>query len=164
MRLAAVMIAEKFGWLNLIEGKVVAIYLDPFSYIQRILNDLPHLKSQVREATENISRANSKISPATVGQTATVIEQAVSIAKTATEEEVRQMAEQSVERAHLVFKMAYNTLRLTEKGLDAAKKTEDGILGLKDEVLQIGQTILALDKQAMEIVEIIATVDDIAER
>ena len=79
-------------------------------------------------------------------------------------EEVRQTAEQSVERAQLVSEMASKTLKLAENGLDAVKKTEDGMLGLKDQVRLIAETILNLSEQTLQIGEIIATVNDIADQ
>jgi methyl-accepting chemotaxis protein len=132
------------------------------AFAQMLVN-LRQLTRQMQEATDNLSRANSNISAATAEQAATVTEQASSVAETtATVEEVRQTAEQSVERAQLVSEMASNTLRLAENGLEAVKKTEDGMLGLKDQVRHIAETILTLSEQTLQIGEIIATVDDIA--
>jgi methyl-accepting chemotaxis protein len=131
----------------------------------RMLVNLRQLTSQMQEATENISRANSNISAATAEQAATVTEQAASVTETSsTVEEVRQTAEQSVGRAQLVSEMASNTLKLAEAGLDTVKKTENGMLGLKDQVRLIAETILNLSEQTLQIGEIIATVNDIADQ
>jgi methyl-accepting chemotaxis protein len=133
--------------------------------LAKMVANLRQLISQMQEATENISRANSNISSATAEQAATVTEQAASIAETSTTvEEVRQTAEQSVSRAQLVSEMASNTLKLTEAGLDTVKKTENGMLGLKDQVRHIAETILNLSEQTLQIGEIIATVNDIADQ
>ena len=131
----------------------------------QMLNHLRQLASQMQEATDNLSKTNSNISAATAEQAATVTEQAASVTETATAvEEVRQTAKQSVERAQLVSEMASNTLKLTENGLDAAKRTEAGILSLKDQVRHIAETILNLSEQTLQIGEIIASVNDIADQ
>jgi methyl-accepting chemotaxis protein len=131
----------------------------------QMLNHLRQLASQIQEATDNLSKANSNICAATAEQAATVSSQAASVAETsATVEEVRQTAKQSVERAQLVSKMASNTLKLAENGLDAAKRTEAGILSLKDQVRHIAETILNLSEQTLQIGQIIATVNDIADQ
>jgi methyl-accepting chemotaxis protein len=133
--------------------------------VSQMLANLRHLIGQMQEATDNISKANSNISAATAEQAATVTEQAASVAETtAAVEEVRQTSEQSVERAQLVSEMASNTLKLAENGLDAVKRTEKGMLGLKDQVHHIAETILSLSEQTLQIGEIIATVNDIADQ
>jgi methyl-accepting chemotaxis protein len=133
--------------------------------VAQMLVNLRQLTSQIQGATENISRANSNISAATAEQAATVTEQAASVAETTTTvEEVHQTAGQSVGRAQLVSEIASQTLKLAESGLDTVKKTEDGMLGLKDQVRHIAETILNLSEQTLQIGEIIATVNDIADQ
>jgi len=133
--------------------------------LAQMLTNLRQLIGQMQEATDNISKANSNISAATAEQAATVTEQATSVAETsAAVEEVRQTAQQSVQRVQLVSQMASDTLKLAEGGLDAAKKTEAGISGLKDQVRLIAETILNLSEQTLQIGEIIATVNDIADQ
>jgi len=133
--------------------------------LAKMLANLRQLIGQMQEATDNISNANSNISAATSEQAASVAEQAASVAETtATAEEVRQTAQQSVERVQLVSEMASNTLKLTENGLEASKKTEEGMLALKDQVNHIAETILSLSEQTLQIGEIIATVNDIADQ
>jgi methyl-accepting chemotaxis protein len=131
----------------------------------QMLAILKELISQMQEATDNISHANNNISSATAQQAATVTEQVASVAETSsTVEEVRQTAQQSVERVQLVSEMASNTLKLAENGLDAVKRTEEGMLSLKDQVRHIAETILSLSEQTLQIGEIIATVNDIADQ
>jgi methyl-accepting chemotaxis protein len=131
----------------------------------QMLAILRELTGQMQEATDNINRANNNISSATAEQAATVSEQVASVAETSsTVEEVRQTAQQSVERVQLVSEMATNTFKLAENGLDAVKKTEEGMLSLKDQVRHIAETILSLSEQTLQIGEIIATVNDIADQ
>ncbi len=133
------------------------------SLYSRMLNQIRHLVVRTQETMDNIGKANRTISRATSEQAAIANEQAGSVAETTTTlEEVRQTAEQSVARVKLVSEMAFNTLQLTRNGLDAAKKTEDGILALKDQVRHIAETILSLSEQTLQIGEIIAMVNDIA--
>jgi methyl-accepting chemotaxis protein len=133
--------------------------------LSKMVNNLRQLIYQMQEATDNISKANNNISVATAQQAASVAEQAASVAETtATTEEIRQTAQQSAERAQLVSEMASNTLSLTENGLEAVKRTEDGMLGLKEQVRHIAETILSLSEQTLQIGEIIATVNDIADQ
>ena len=133
--------------------------------LAKMVNNLRQLIHQMQEATENLTRGNNNICAATSEQAASVAEQAASVAETtATVEEVRQTAQQSAERAQLVSEMASNTLKLTENGLHAVKRTEDGMLGLKDQVNHIAETILSLSEQTLQIGEIIATVNDVADQ
>jgi methyl-accepting chemotaxis protein len=133
-------------------------------FAQMVAN-LHQLTSQMQEATDNINKATSNIAVATTEQAASVTEQAASVTETATTvEEVRQTAKQSVEHAQLVSEMASNTLKLAENGLNAAKRTEAGILSLKDQVRHIAETILNLSEQTLQIGEIIASVNDIADQ
>jgi methyl-accepting chemotaxis protein len=131
----------------------------------KMLTNLRQLVGQMQEATDNLIRGNSNISAATTEQAASVTEQAASVAETtAAVEEVRQTAQQSVERAQLVSEMASTTLKLAENGLDAIKRTEEGMADLKDQVHHIAETILSLSEQTQQIGEIIATVNDIADQ
>jgi len=133
--------------------------------LAQMMSNLRQLIRQMQKATDSLSKGNSDISAATAEQAASVAEQAASVAETtATVEEVRQTAQQSVERVQLVSEMASNTLKLAENGLDASKKTEEGMLGLKDQVNHIAETILSLSEQTLQIGEIIATVNDIADQ
>jgi len=137
----------------------------PGNAFAEMLVNLRQLIGQIQEATDNISKANNNISAATAEQAATVTEQVASVAETSsTVEEVRQTAQQSAERAQLVSKMASNTLKLAEIALDVVKKSEEGILSLKDQVRHIAETILSLSEQTLQIGEIIATVNDIADQ
>ena len=127
--------------------------------------NLRQLAHQMRQATENINTATLNISSATSQQAATVTEQAASVAETtATVEEVRQTADQSSERAQTVSEMAANTLGVTERGLQALQKNEEGMFNLKEQVRNIAETILALSEQTQQIGEIIASVNDISDQ
>ena len=131
--------------------------------LTKMVNSLRGLIRQMQEATDNLNKGNSDISAATAEQAATVTAQVASVVETTTTvEEVRQTAQQSVERAQLVSEMASNTLKLTEDGLDAVKRAENGMSDLKDQVRHIAETILSLSEQTLQIGEIIATVNDIA--
>jgi methyl-accepting chemotaxis protein len=126
---------------------------------------LRRITARLREATSNITTATSQISAATSQHTATASEQAAAVAETTSSvEEVRQTAEQSAERAQAVSDMAASSLALADQGIQAIRKTEDGMLGLKEQVRTIAETILALSEQTQQIGEIIATVNDIADQ
>lgn len=126
---------------------------------------LRRIAARLREATSNITTATSQISAATSQHTATASEQAAAVAETTSSvEEVRQTAEQSAERAQAVSDMAASSLALADQGIQAIRKTEDGMLGLKEQVRTIAETILALSEQTQQIGEIIATVNDIADQ
>ena len=134
------------------------------AFAQMLVN-LRQLTNQMHQATENINHATLNISSSTSEQAATVTEQAASVAETtATVEEVRQTAEQSAERAMVVSEMAANTMGVAENGLKAVKKSEEGMLSLKEQVRNIAETILALSEQTQQIGEIIASVNDISDQ
>jgi methyl-accepting chemotaxis protein len=131
----------------------------------RMFLNLRQLAHQMQQATENINTSTLNISSATSQQAATVTEQAASVAETtATVEEVRQTADQSSERAQAVSEMAVNALGVTERGLQAVLKNEEGMFNLKEQVRNIAETILALSEQTQQIGEIIASVNDISDQ
>ena len=131
----------------------------------QMISSLRQLARQIRQATTNITSATAEISAAVSEQAATSTEQAAAVAETtSTIEEVRQTAEQSADRAQAVSEMANTSLTHAERGLQAVKKTEDGMFSLKDQVRYIAETILALSEQTQQIGEIITTVNDIADQ
>lgn len=131
----------------------------------QMVENLRQLAHQMRQATDNIKDSTVNLSSATSQQAATVNEQAASVAETtATVEEVRQTSDQSSERAQIVSEMAANTLAMTENGLKAVQKSEEGMFSLKEQVRNIAETILALSEQTQQIGEIITSVNDISDQ
>lgn len=134
------------------------------AFAQMIVS-LQQLTGRTLEVTASVSSATREISAVTSQQAATTVQQAAAVNETtSTIEEVRRTAEQSAERAQRVSEMAGTSLTLADGGLQAVKNTEEGMIGLKDQVRQIAETILALSEQTQQIGEIIATVNDIADQ
>ncbi|HRD48824.1 MAG: methyl-accepting chemotaxis protein [Candidatus Competibacter sp.] len=131
----------------------------------QMIASLQQLTGRTLEVTASVSSATREISAVTSQQAATTVQQAAAVNETtSTIEEVRRTAEQSAERAQRVSEMAGTSLTLADGGLQAVKNTEEGMIGLKDQVRQIAETILALSEQTQQIGEIIATVNDIADQ
>ncbi|MBK8535279.1 MAG: methyl-accepting chemotaxis protein [Candidatus Competibacteraceae bacterium] len=131
----------------------------------QMIASLQQLTGRTLEVTTSVSSATREISAVASQQAATTAQQAAAVNETtSTIEEVRRTAEQSAERAQMVSEMAGASLTLADGGLQAVKNTEDGMIGLKDQVRQIAETILALSEQTQQIGEIIASVNDIADQ
>lgn len=112
-----------------------------------------------------ISSATAEILAGTTQQASGAQEQAAAISETATTvDEVLQTSDQAAQRAKVV---AESSQRSAESGKAGRKAVEDSIavMGMvKEQTESIAESILALAEQSQAIGEIIATVNDIAER
>lgn len=120
---------------------------------------------RIRSGASDLAVATAEISATVSEQAATSSEQAAAVAETtATVEEVRQTAAQSAERTQQVAEMSASSLRLAQEGMQTVEAVAQGMLGLKDQVRIIAETILALSEQTQQISEIINAVNDIADQ
>lgn len=120
---------------------------------------------RMRSAASDLAAATAEISATVSEQAATSSEQAAAVAETtATIEEVRQTAAQAAERTQQVAEMSASSLKLAQEGTQTIEAAAQGMLGLKDQVRIIAETILALSEQTQQIGEIINAVNDIADQ
>jgi methyl-accepting chemotaxis protein len=112
-----------------------------------------------------ISSATAEILAGTTQQASGAREQAAAVSETATTvDEVLQTSDQAAQRAKVV---AESSQRSAESGKAGRKAVEDSIAVMgtvKEQTESIAESILALAEQSQAIGEIIATVNDIAER
>jgi len=121
------------------------------------------LLDTTRQTVHELSSAAAEILAATTQQASGANEQSAAISQTTTTvEEVKVIAEQSVERTQEVVDVSQRSVRVSRSGQDAVGHTIVGMAQIKERVESIAENILALSEQTQQIGEIIATVNDIA--
>ena len=133
--------------------------------VQEQRDNLEKVFAQITEVAKNLAAATADILATTNQQAATSSQQAAAVNETSTTvDKVRQTSEQARERAEQVSEMARESATNADKGLQAVTDTVDGMDGIKEQVGNIAETILALSEQTQQIGDIISTVNDIADQ
>ena len=140
-----------------------------FDVLKNNLNDLSaNLKSMLdnfRETTDSLNTAAAEILATTAQHASVISEQAASVSQTtSTVEQARHTSKDSADRADQVSKMAQESSGLAGQGYAAAQETQSGVNLIKEQVREVSENILSLNKQTQQIGEIIETVNDIADQ
>jgi methyl-accepting chemotaxis protein len=133
--------------------------------LNRMVEALAHLISEIQEAASNTTAAASEILAATSQQVAATTEEATAVKQTTvTVTQVRQTAELGMKKAKAVADSAEKIARIVQDGEravgDSIKSSEEA----KERMEGIAERILVLSEQAHAIAEINATVNDLAEQ
>jgi methyl-accepting chemotaxis protein len=83
---------------------------------------------------------------------------------TATVEQLKQTSQLSSEKAKGVFQTAQRSEEISSAGRKATQETVEGMKRIRKEMDQIAQSMSRLNEKARDIVDIIATVDDLAKQ
>lgn len=131
------------------------------------LNDavagMERMIGEIHSAAGNLSAASVQILATTTQQAASASEQSAAIAQTtATVDEVRAIAEQSVERAQDVAGAAERTVQISRSGQQSAEHTISSMERIQVQVEAIAANILTLSAHTQQIGDIIAAVGDLA--
>jgi methyl-accepting chemotaxis protein len=131
--------------------------------LNQMVANLHGMSLRVQEAASGLSTAAAEILASTTQQASGASEQSAAISQTTTTvEEVKAIAEQSVEWARQVMGMSERTVEVSYSGQDAIAETIVGMGQIRERVEGIAENIVALLTQAQRIGEIITTVDEIA--
>ncbi len=124
---------------------------------------LQQLLDQVRKAANQISTSASEILATTTQQASGAQEQSATIAQvSSTIDEVRVIAEQTVQRAQGVAADTQRTAAVAHTGQQAVAQSIAGVEQAKGEVEFIATNILALSEQTQAVGQILTAVNDIA--
>jgi len=119
----------------------------------------------LRETASTLASSAAEILAATTQQASGAAESSAAVAETVTTaDEVAQTAEQAAQRAKTVADSAQRAAEIGKAGRRAVDESVEGISAVKVQVDSIAGSILVLAEQAQAIGEIIAAVNDIAER
>jgi methyl-accepting chemotaxis protein len=135
------------------------------SVFNQMLDSLKDLTGQTASVTGNLNAAAAEILASTQQQAAGTRQQAASVQQiTSTMEEVRQSGAQISEKAQAVASVAETTSNSSISGLKAVQETNGTMEAIREQVEEVAENIVALSEKTQAVGEIIATVNDIAER
>ncbi len=154
---------------NLRQEKLVVASRDEVGELTAGFNDmldsLRDLTGKTATATANLNSASAQIMASTQQQAAGTKEQAATVQEiTTTMEEVSQSGAQISGKAKQVAASAEATSAASDAGLRAVLDTNRTMASIREQVEEVARTIVALSEKTQAVGEIIATVNDIAER
>ena len=134
-------------------------------HLNRMVKGLRSVASEVSNAVENVNGAAQEILAATQQQASSMSEQSASIHEiTSTMEEISQSGKQVTERASNLSVMAERSAEASVGGLEAVEQTGTAMEGIRTQAEAVAGNIVSLTEKTQSVGEIIATVNDIAER
>ena len=143
------------------EGELAALGTN----LNRLIEGLAALVSQIRTAAEEIATATTEILAATTQQAAGTAEEVAAVQETSsTVGEVKQTAQVVAQKAKAVAESAQRSAQVAQDGRKAVEESVTGTQQAKTQMEGIAARILALSEQAQAIGEITATVSDLAEQ
>lgn len=121
--------------------------------------------AEVRAASEELVNASAEIAACAAEQSTAMTEATRSVSDvTTTVEELNQISIQNVEKTESIITVAEKSEQISQQGQTAVAEAIREMESLRDQVRSIASTILALSEQTMQIGDIIASVNDIAEQ
>jgi methyl-accepting chemotaxis protein len=130
------------------------------------------LVHSLNAATAQLSAAAGELGNGVEQILSSVMESSAGTAQTAsavsetttTVEELKQTSQMSSERANSVFESAQRVQEISATGRNATEQTVEGMKRIRKQMDQIAESMGHLSEKARNIVEIIATVDDLAKQ
>ncbi|MHB2015779.1 MAG: methyl-accepting chemotaxis protein [Candidatus Xenobia bacterium] len=148
--------------LNVASGDEIGDLVRSFNGMVDSLRDLTR---QSQSAAENLNAATTQISASTQQQAASLTEQLESVQETSTTmDEVAQSGAQIAERSRAVGSAAQVSSTATASGMQAVQNTSRTMDAIREQVEVVAENIVSLSEKTQAIGEIIATVNDLAER
>lgn len=134
-------------------------------YLNNMVDGLAAATIQARSATEQLNAATAELKAAAQQQSASTTEQNAAIQQiTSTLDEIAQTGGQISERAKNVANSAEATSSAGRTGLTAAAETARSMASIREQAEAVASNIVALTEKTHSVGEIIASVNDIAER
>ncbi|MEX2560909.1 MAG: methyl-accepting chemotaxis protein [Pirellulales bacterium] len=166
---SVVSVAQRISQGDLRVQKVTNVSGDEVGQLAAVFNQmldtLKDLTGQTVSVTGNLNAAAAEILASTQQQAAGTKQQAATVQEiTATMEEVRQSGSQISEKAQQVASAAELTSTTSSSGLRAVQETNGTMEAIREQVEEVAENIVSLSEKTQAVGEIIATVNDIAER
>ena len=132
---------------------------------ERAEKNLRGLMKEIREGVNVLSYSVSEILAANTQVASSASETAAAVGQTtATVEEVKQTAQLSSQKAGHVSESAQKAAQISHGGKKAVTESIEGMNHIREQVVSIAEGIVRLSEHSQAIGEIIATVNDLAER
>ena len=142
---------------------------DELGQLGRVLNgmvdSLRDIATQTRGAAGNLSSATVQLQASAQQQVASTSEQSAAVQQiSSTLDEINQLGSQISERAKNVAATAETTSAAGTAGLDAVAESAAAMAAISEQAGAVAQTIVSLTEKTQSVGDIIANVNDIAER
>ena len=132
---------------------------------RRMVENLRDVNRQIRDGVNVLGSAASEILAATTQVAAAATETATAVSETTTTvEEVKQTSAVSSQKARYVSDSAQKTAQVSQAGKKAMDDAVEGMMRIREQMESIAGSIVRLSEQSQAIIEIIATVNDLAEQ
>jgi methyl-accepting chemotaxis protein len=130
-----------------------------------MVENLRELTGEIKQGVNVLATSASEIMASTVQVASGTAETATAMSQTtATVEEVRQTAHVSSQKARQVSEGAQKVVQISQGGQKAVGETIEGMNRIREQMEAIAESTVRLSEQGQAIGQIIATVNDLAER
>ena len=130
-----------------------------------MVENLRNITGEIKEGVNVLATSASEIMASTSLVAAGTAETATAMSQTtATVEEVKQTAQVSSQKAKNVSDTAQKVVQVSQGGKKSVSDTIEGMSSIRDQMESIAGAIVRLSEQGQAIGEIIASVNDLAER
>lgn len=132
---------------------------------KKMIQSLHSIIHQLVQASQSLSATANELVATSTQQSASISEQASSIQQAlATLDEIRAVVKQSSDKATSVVQIAERSLDVSKAGQEALQHSIEAMEKIRDQVDLIATNILELAEKTVQIAEITASVNDIAEQ
>lgn len=135
------------------------------STLNEMVGNLAEVAGQTKAAAENLGGATAELQASAQQQAASTSEQSAAVQQiTSTLEEILQSGSQITNRAKEVAQSAEAASSASKSGLQAVTETGHAIKAIREQAERVAGTVVALTEKTQSVGEIIASVNEIAER
>ena len=133
--------------------------------LARMVENLRNVTGEIKEGVNVLATSASEIMTSTSLVASGTAETATAMSQTsATVEEVKQTAQVSNQKARNVSDTAQKVVQVSQGGKKSVSDTIEGMTRIREQMESIAESTVRLSEQGQAIGEIIATVNDLAER
>jgi len=166
---AGVRLAESIGSGDLTGQTLPVLANDEIGQLSVALNgmqgNLRRMAGDTRAAGADLAAAVQQISAAVQEQAASSQQQLAAVQETSTTmEEISRSAGQIAERSREVSAIADSSMRASTAGLQSVADTVRAANAIRDQADALSRTILSLSEKTQSVEDIVASVDDLADR
>lgn len=166
---AGVRLAEAIGSGDLTAQPLPVLATDEIGQLSAALNgmqgNLRRMAGDSRSASADLAAAVQQISAAVQEQAASSQQQLAAVQETSTTmEEISRSAGQIADRSREVSAIADASMRASTAGLQSVADTVRAANAIRDQADALSKTILSLSEKTQTVEDIVASVDDLADR
>jgi methyl-accepting chemotaxis protein len=134
-------------------------------HLNVMVDSLQEMAQQVRESALAVTTVSTQIQDATTNQTSLVVQHDSAVVETiATVEQIRTKAAQMAEHARVVAEASHRSMEVSHTGKEVISETVAGMQQIREDVERIARTISTLSERTERIVDIITTMNMLADQ